>query len=240
MNRLHLSGEQNRIDELLANIRGDDSVIDFNKIIPRPEELNIESGSRTDKGLKAYRDFVYVYIFDGSVQNPDLLNIPEKSEQAFLRMRTDIQPDEWELGKAAFQNQLKYGATTWYDWACKNWGTKWSAYDTEIVEDNTIIFNTAWSRAMPIISKLAEMYPDISFEYQWADEDFGVNVGMAEFENGDVVHDEFYEARSREAYELAGELWELDLKAEGYIFDEKTQTYEYHGPEDQDESPTMS
>ena len=219
MNRLHLSGEQSRINELLESVKGEDSILDFNKIIPRPEALNIEAGSRTDRGLAAYKDFIAVYTFDNAENKPDLLNIPEESEQAFLRMRTDIEPDEWELGKAAFQNQLKYGAPTWYDWACANWGTKWSAYDTEIVEDNTIIFNTAWSRAMPVISKLAEMYPDISFEYQWADEDFGVNVGVAEFEGGDVVHDEFYEARSREAYELAGELWGLDLEAEGYIFD---------------------
>ena len=240
MNRLHLSGEQSRINKLLESVKGEDSVLDFNKIIPMPESLNIEAGSRTDKGLEAYREFISVYTFDGSINKPDLLNIPEESEQAFLRARKDIKPDEWELGKAAFQNQIKYGAPDWYGWSIANWGTKWSAYDTEIVEDNTIIFNTAWSRAMPVISKLAEMFPDISFEYRWADEDIGANVGVAEFEGGEVVHDEFYEDGSREAYELAADLWWLDLEEEGYVFDEKTQTYEYRSSEEESENPTMT
>ena len=63
MNRLRLEGDQNRIDELLKSVKGKDSVLDFNRIIPMPESLNIEAGSRTDNGLKAYKDFVYVYTF---------------------------------------------------------------------------------------------------------------------------------------------------------------------------------
>ena len=60
MNRLHLSGDQERINKLLESVKGEDSVLDFNRIIPMPETLNIECGSRTDRGLKAYKDFVYV------------------------------------------------------------------------------------------------------------------------------------------------------------------------------------
>ena len=238
MNRLRLEGDQNRIDELLKSVKGKDSVLDFNKIIPMPESLNIEAGSRTEKGLKAYKDFVYVYTFAGTEQK-DLLNIPKEKEEIFLRARQDIRRDEWELGKAAFQNEQKYGATTWYEWARKNWGTKWSAYNAEIGEDNTIMFNTAWSRAMPVIQKLAENFPDLYFEYCWADEDFGVNVGMAEFENGEVTFDEFYNAHSRDAYELAADLWNLDLEEEGYVFNDETGSYDYR-PDEPDESPTMS
>ena len=238
MNRLRLEGDQNRIDELLKSVKGKDSVLDFNKIIPMPESLNIEAGSRTEKGLKAYKDFVYVYTFAGTEQK-NLLNIPKEKEEIFLRARQDIRRDEWELGKAAFQNEQKYGATTWYEWARKNWGTKWSAYNAEIGEDNTIMFNTAWSRAMPVIQKLAENFPDLYFEYCWADEDFGVNVGMAEFENGEVTFDEFYNAHSRDAYELAADLWNLDLEEEGYVFNDETGSYDYR-PDEPDESPTMS
>ena len=238
MNRLRLEGDQNRIDELLKSVKGKDSVLDFNKIIPMPESLNIEAGSRTEKGLKAYKDFVYVYTFAGTEQK-DLLNIPKEKEEIFLRARQDIRRDEWEFGKAAFQNEQKYGATTWYEWARKNWGTKWSAYNAEIGEDNTIMFNTAWSRAMPVIQKLAENFPDLYFEYCWADEDFGVNVGMAEFENGEVTFDEFYNAHSRDAYELAADLWNLDLEEEGYVFNDETGSYDYR-PDEPDESPTMS
>lgn len=111
MNRLRLEGDQNRIDELLKSVKGKDSLLDFNKIIPIPESLNIEAGSRTDNGLKAYKDFVYVYTFAGT-EKKDLLNIPKEKEEIFLRTRQDIRRDEWELGKAAFQNEQKYGAAT--------------------------------------------------------------------------------------------------------------------------------
>ena len=237
MNRLRLEGDQNRIDELLKSVKGKDSLLDFNRIIPMPESLNIEAGSRTEKGLKAYKDFVYVYTFAGTEQK-DLLNIPKEKEEIFLRARQDIRRDEWELGRTAFQNEQKYGAPTWYEWAINAWGTKWSAYQAEIVEDNTIIFNTAWSRTMPVIQKLAKNFPDIKFEYCWADEDLGINTGTAEFENGEIIHDEFFEPQSKEAYELAAELWGLDLAEEGFIFDEEKQTYEYR--DEPNESPQMN
>lgn len=240
MNRLRLSGEQDRVNELLESVKDKDEVLDFNKIIPMPESLDIEAGSKTDHGLAAYKEFIAVYIFDGSVQKPDLLDIPEKSEQAFLRMRKDIQPDEWELGKTAFQNQIKYGAPTWYEWAIENWGTKWNAFDTCIDEDNSIIFYTAWSDAIPVISKLAEMYPDVSFKYGWADEDLGANVGTAEFEGGKLVQDRYFNDCSREAYELAAEIWEYDLESMGYVLNAETQTYELHYPDEPGETPSMS
>lgn len=235
MNRLRLSGDQNRIDELLKSVKSAESVLDFNKIIPMPKSLEIEAGSRTNSGLKAYKDFVYVYTFAGT-EEKDLLNISKEKEEIFLKARPDIKRDEWELGRAAFQNEQKYGAATWYDWAVKNWGTKWSAYEAKIGVDNTLTFLTAWSRAMPVIQKLAENFPDIRFEYSWADEDLGVNTGTAEFEDGEIIYDEFLDAQSKEAYELAADLWELDLAEEGFVFDEENQTYEYRA----DESPQMN
>ena len=157
MNRLRLSGDQNRIDELLKSVKGKDSVLDFNRIIPMPESLNIEAGSRTERGLKAYKDFIYVYTFAGTEQK-DLLT---------------------------------------------------------------------------------EKFPDVEMNYCWADEDLGVNTGMAEFENGEVTFDEFYNAHSRDAYELAAYLWNLELEEEGYVFDVKAGTYEWQDT-DTTESPTMN
>lgn len=107
MNKLHFEGEQKRIDVLLESVKCKDSLLDFNKIIPMPESLNIEAGSRTEKGLKAYRDFVSVYTFDGARNKPDLLNIPEESEKAFLRQRNDVRTDEFQVGKTAFQKPDK-------------------------------------------------------------------------------------------------------------------------------------
>lgn len=236
INRLKMSGEQSRIDELLASIKGEDTVMDFNKIIPMPAELEIEVSTQSKNGLKAYKEFIDVYT--ALDDNKDLLNIPKEKEDAFLRTRKDIESNEWELGRQAFRNELKYGFTDWYSWSIRNWGTKWNAYETAIIDDSTICFNTAWSRSMPVITKLAEMFPDIGFDYSWADEDIGVNVGFVEFENGEVVSDEFFNAQSKEAFELAAELWGLDLTGEGFVFDENKQTYEFR--DEPAESPQMS
>lgn len=89
---------------------------------------------------------------------------------------------------------------------------------------------------MPVVQKLEENFPDIKFKYNWADEDLGVNTGTAEFENGEIIHDEFFDAQSKEAYEFASELWNMDLEEEGFVFDEENQTYEFRA----DESPQMS
>ncbi len=61
---------------------------------------------------------------------------------------------------------------------------------------------------------------------------------MAEFENGEVTFDEYYNAHSRNAYELAAELWNLDLEEEGYVFNDETGSYDYRSDEP-DESPKM-
>ena len=234
INRLCLDGNKNDIKRLIERVKGKDSPLDFNKIVPMPKALDIESGSRTNKGLAAYRDFISVYT--ALDDNKDLLNIPKEKEDAFLRTRKDIKRDEWKLGKAAFQNQLRYGTPTWYEWRIANWGTKWSAYNVKVIDDKTIEFQTAWSHAMPVIQELAKQFPHVQFDYSWADEDLGMNVGKAEFEYGELVSYEFFTGQSKCAYELAAELWGLDLAEEGFVFDEEKQIYEYCS----DESPQMS
>jgi hypothetical protein len=74
--------------------------------------------------------------------------------------------------KKAEQRLKKYGAKNWYDWKCKNWGTKWNSVDTEIIEDEkdglTYTFNTAWDCPREVVDKLQEILdeelPFISIE----------------------------------------------------------------------------
>ena len=116
-NIISLSGSEQEIQQMLKRIKSDMfgvGTVDFEKIIPMPESLNIESGTRTDRGLRAYRDFIEVYTFGRSAKDAlkALEDIPEKSEEIFLRQRTDIRRDEWELGKTAWNNLRQYGAPT--------------------------------------------------------------------------------------------------------------------------------
>ena len=68
-NHIKISGDPKRIKELLEAVKYDDvglGSIDFNKVIPKPASLDIECGSNTDAGLKAYRDFISVYTLEGT------------------------------------------------------------------------------------------------------------------------------------------------------------------------------
>ena len=217
-NFIELEGDEKRIDELKETIKNDEygvGTVDFNKIIPMPKELDILCGSSTDRGLKAYKEMVEIYQLGVKRTKEELLNIPEESEKAFLKQRKDIKPEDWENGRQAFRNTLKYGYPTWYEWSCHNWGTKWGAcgYSEGIdykAEPNKLWFQTAWSAPHPILEKLSKEYPDIRFTHEWADEDLGVNCGRKEYHDGDCV-DEFYPKEGREALEFAARIWEYDL-----------------------------
>ena len=217
-NIIEIKGDPARVKALFEAVKSDEyglGSIDFNKLVPMPSELDIEEGSRTDRGLKAYKDFIEVYTFNGKKEDFDLLNIPEKSEQAFLRVRPDIDRAAWDLGKKAFQNQQKYGVTTWYKWRVRNWGTKWNAYGYEggvQFDGKSLRFQTAWSPPQPIVAKLAEMYPDLDFIHQFASEDIGVNCGENEYHNGSLCGE--YRPAGREAMEYANGLWGNDGQEE--------------------------
>ena len=104
-NFIELEGDEKRIAEMKESIKKDDfglGTIDFNKLIPMPKELDIVAGSSTDKGLKAYSLFAEIYQLGTKRTKEELLNIPEKSEQAFLKYKKDIKPEDWELGRQAY------------------------------------------------------------------------------------------------------------------------------------------
>lgn len=188
--------------------------VDFNKVIPMPESRNISAGSDTDKALTLYRDFVEVFTLCGTMNMDRLSDIPLKSEETFLKQRQDISREDWELGKAAWNNLREYGVCTWYSWRIDNWGTKWNAYSCAVdfvAKDSAkILFETAWSAPHPVLEKLSEAYPGIEIEHGWADEDIGVNCGRFVYANGERT-EEYFPETGREAIEFSCSLWGIDI-----------------------------
>ena len=187
-NILSFKGEPEKIKRMLSEIQSDEfgpGSFSFQKILPMPPELDIESGTRTERGLKAYHDFLEVYSLGRPLGAEELQKIPQKSEDAFLKQRTDIDRETWDLGKKAFQNTVHHGAPDWYDWRLKHWGVKWDAggYDenTDYSQCDKLIFRTAWQEPAPVIQKLSEMYPDIEITHQWAEEQIGHYCGTAKY-----------------------------------------------------------
>lgn len=220
INNISLRGDPKKIRLLLETVKSDKigaGSIDFNKVIPMPESLNIETSSRTDQGLKAYRDFIEAYTVGHTEECAD---ISVKSEEIFLHQRTDIRRDVWELGKTAWNNIKQYGAATWFDWRVSNWGTKWNAYGygentSGCHKEDMLSFQTAWSAPYPVLERLSEMFPDIEMEHEWANEDISQNCGRHRYKGGKRI-EEYFPATPKEAIEFACKMWgyspaELDL-----------------------------
>lgn len=98
------------------------------------------------------------------------------------------------------------GIPNWYDWNCENWGTKWNSYDNQQEGDDQFAFETAWSHPFPVMEAMSKMYPDVTFEIAYADEDTGYNVGKYTLEGGEVTYENIPKGGSKEAYEIVFEV----------------------------------
>jgi len=218
---------KDKFQSIAEYVKKDDSFlgsVDFNKLMPMPESLNIECGSRGDQGFKMYKEYLNRLALFSAPED-----IRHLRQEYLDKVKDD--PEIFELGEKYYWNLKNHKATTWYDWCINNWGTKWNAYDCQQVdaEAKYLQFNTAWSGVPNILSLLSEKYPDVQITYKWADEDIGYNVGIATFIDGELKDYESIPGGSKEAFELAAEVHDFDLAEWGYAFNEKEGTYEYVG-----------
>ena len=228
-NIVHITGPAEDIAQALGLMRdkNDNTRIDFNNIIPKPERLNITAGgydrhyvalylktlSETERdNLQAilsarpvsyYGNYLKKYAESFTM---DISEAPlEGMQQALEREYADISPLSMEsVGKTYIDNILEYGHDTWYDWCIDNWGTKWNAAEATIGDDY-LEFETAWDAPHPIITELSRRFPKLMFCHEWADENLGCNCGKRELTNRWVRECEF--DSDEDAYEFAAMLW---------------------------------
>lgn len=215
-NRLEVKGDEQQIQKMFQFIstgNPDDEtyqVIDFTKIIPMPDSLKIEDGSITadaycyflelNQGNNQKTNILDSYLSKNylsrlSVSSRSKAYKAQYSEQELLKLK--------EMGEIYVSNIKEYGCPTWYEWRCKNWGTKWPAYNDSYSKGNAIYFQTANGNCLRVISKLHEMFNSLTFFYQYADEDIGNNVG--EFilpAHTSDIKSLLVEERSSEAYRI--------------------------------------
>lgn len=200
----------------LADCKTEDRLFDFNVLIPMPESMDIESGTRTDRALIVYELFHGLPIdlferysfFDtaGRLRAQLLEEINEPTKENIIAWNGEQDEDYLALGEKAYLNYKNYGAKDWYDWRIKNWGTKWNAYEVEFDGDCRLSFQTAWNRPEPIFEALTRKYPDHTFTWTWADEDMGINCGA--ITRADGQHTIYQpDSNSHEAYELYVKCW---------------------------------
>lgn len=224
-NRVFFEGDPGEIRRMLESIREEElglGSIDFQKILPMPQELNIEYSSRTDRSrekVSAYRQAL------------------EKGEDVTeLEQWREEHPEDWALGERALDNAGRYGHATWYSWCVEFWGTKWPAlHQSDLATDRQrLCFDTAWAFPMGVLRKLSADWPGIGMVCQWADEDIGSNCGEILLRQGRV--DELYiPLDKKEAVEYAAEVWETTPRDWGLRLSEDGTTYEYGNDEERED-----
>lgn len=123
-----------------------------------------------------------------------------------------------------------YGEDNWYDWSRNTWGAKWNAYDQgPYLGGNLVRFNTAWNPVFQVILALSKKFPNVEFDYKWADEDIGHNVGHMVIKNNKVLMEDTPKGGSREAYEMCFTIRNIDLDEYDYYLNPGTNNYEWRG-----------
>lgn len=146
--------DENTFEKIVSETINEHGEFDFNKIIPMPESLNLESGTITDEAIFATK-------FDNEEAYLKALHKDAQESPTFAELQ--------HLGHTYLSNKEKYGATDWYDWRCDNWGTKWNARET-YAECEKIYFETAWCPPMGIIAAFLKAHLDMPFSFYYAEE----------------------------------------------------------------------
>lgn len=251
-NRLTVKTEGERLEEILAAIQSDSigrGSIDFNKLIPMPESLNIESGSKTDRAISVYLTALNLHSPNMGCEKMEynqLLELRDRinGSDTFYKFQCEMSPEELSkvtqycpldemlaLGKTAVDNFIQYGSIDWYQWCNKNWGTKWNAYGYDYIgipsRDNVLTYLTAWDGVPELMAALSSRFPDVEFQYEYADEDVGTNVGRVDFLGGETIYEDIPDTHSKEAFEMAFDIMNCTPDFYNLTFDEETQTYQH-------------
>jgi hypothetical protein len=193
-----------RLQEVKVFIRGEEDgvelPIDFNKVLPMPESLRIESDEKRDNGLaillhrngdsrKIYEIMQYVWVNWEGITDVETL----------IKRLIDRGDVDFEGARQAIKNLEVHGYMDGYSWAVDKWGTKCNAYDQKD-DGETISFDTAWRTPLSVFVALSKQFPDVEFNVKYADEDFGYNVGEFTLLDGEVIYEDMPEDGSFEAF----------------------------------------
>lgn len=195
----------------------DDNVIDFNIAVPMPVQLEnvvvVENGVPSTPVVNgvdtmtlplAKCHFARRSLTDDELSIISHLDTSKTLRELYLTNKESNQ----EVAKILYniivltqQSRCKaiFGFEGWYSWRIANWGCKWNASDTEILESNdksiTVRFDTPWCQPVGWINRLIHMLPkEVTVELTYSEP--GVMFGgeyTAEYIDGDmsICHREY-------------------------------------------------
>lgn len=188
-NRVHGS---NKAVKLLLDVDGHPT---FQNILPSPIEINLLNDSNVSDDKK-----VCDAIYHAFVNNDDdflkalyktggYLASAYSSEDAYVQAMKEHYEDYISIIRSLHDNHDGY--YDWYNWNIHNWGCKWDAADDfgpYAGTEDEIEFQTPWSPPEGVISKMAELYPDIECVWHCDEESCAFSIDYVL--NGDGTYSE--------------------------------------------------
>lgn len=196
-NVLIASGED--AEKVINELFNENEEITFDKFAPMPEELR---GTTSPTSIVSQEDYEKA--------------VAQKKEKE--AKGEDISYVSLPITQE-MSNKLKdkYGVDNWYDWAKINWSTKWGGYEGYRNSDERCEFQTAWSTPYNAMVTLSKKFPNTKITVQFADEDFGHNVGEYTLLAGLEIEEHMPEGGSAEACKMAMEITGDEYYMDSYI-----------------------
>jgi hypothetical protein len=172
-NFLEVQGSAKEVKKFKDSVKTKESVFSFGGILTVPAELE---------------DLTYPTKI---VSKAEHLKSIEEREKALKKKDLNFYP-EISITKEMNEDLIKkYGASNWYEWTIKHWGTKWDASDPEIeLEGKQTIgyrFETAWSPPIEWLQHAQTKFPKLNFRLEYREPGMGFE-GVAETQEGKIVN----------------------------------------------------
>ncbi len=117
-NNVTITASKKLLEKIKAEVKGENSEFDFNRIASMPKELENTRSPMVAISKKEYK------------------------EQELRIVRGELTEHEKSFGVSRCLTQelideynRKFGACDWYGWHLANWGTKWNACDVYVSDD---------------------------------------------------------------------------------------------------------
>lgn len=188
--------------------------IDFNRLIPMPQELDMRAGFVTNLGLTQYINFMaesaitaQATLFASEAERTTIVGV-HLAKWGAVELKD---PEAWALGKKAFQNLKKYGCPTWVEWCKLNWGTRDNAFNCTALDStsDTIVFQTTDTAVPKIAAELSKKFPAQNITYHWADEKTKQHLGHMVFQGGKAIEVEIPDEPAALAQAMSAGVWQF-------------------------------
>ena len=211
-NRVTIIGAPAQIERLLEEAKGSKSRFSLQSLVPCPKLLLEATSGSYEMGYEVkyghWGDVAsYPWMVEANGGEPIL------TREVALRVLEEIRPEFLEHADAYKANVDQHGYTSWYEWCCDNWGTKWDIRVEGIEEAETnapneaiqFCFDSAWAPPLAAFRSISEKYPELIFQVEFYEEGMDF-LGVHEYVAGELTEqDEGTCSSDAERFEFAPE-----------------------------------